>query len=514
MAVIVLFGFKGRHLIVGSLALAGIIGYWATGNPFGPAVAVAVAGLILHAKYKGSKKTEFGTIARGTDVADHVKRRGRGPSDQITVGGIPIAREVEPQHFLLVGGPGTGKTVVCESVMDAVRARGQRCVVYDSTGEFVSHYYRPGKDVILSPVDARSALWSPWAEGRDSFAYENLAQALIPDGQGENQFWAQAARAIMRAALAATTDLSGLIDLIFAQDQEVLLSVLQMQGLAGLAGPPQMLASSRGEAATYVQPLSYLPDPGLSPFSIRDWVKDESKDSWLFITSRADVHKSLRPLISMWVGLTVQAAMSLSPNRERRVWFVLDELPTLQKLPSLDLLLAGARKYGACAVLGVQTVAQVRDTNGRDAAAAILSHPATRLTLRVGDGETAQYLSQSLGDRHTIRKVSSESHSAQGGRSTSEQHAIEAAVLPSEILALPNLIGYLRVPNDPVIKKIRLTPKDRPTLADPYQDRPLHTPPPIPQAPPPANPVGAVHAHTSAAGLDVPDLDGPDLPDL
>ncbi len=508
---------KVLNSVIG-LTSAAAVGYWATHNVLGPAVAAAAMGLVLHAKYSGSdtKEKQFGDTVRGTQVDSKTKRGRRTPDDQTNIGGIAIPRDSEAQHLLLVGSPGTGKTVVCEAVMDVIRARKQRAVVYDSTGEFVSHYYRPGQDIILSPVDSRSALWSPWAEGRDSFAYENLAQALIPDGQGENQFWAQAARAILRAALAATTDLAGLIDLIFAQDQEVLLMALKAQGLAGLAGPPQMLASSRGECATYVQPLSYLPPPGPAPFSIRDWVKDESKDSWLFITSRADVHKSIRPLISMWIGLAVQAAMSLSPNRERRIWFILDELPTLQKLPSLDLLLAGARKFGACAVLGVQTIAQVRDTHGRDAAAAILSHPSTRLTLRVGDSETATYLSDSLGQRHTVRKVSSESqNSGGGGSSTSEQHSIEAAILPSEILALPNLVGYLRIPNDPVVKKVKLTPCDRATLAEPYQDRALSSPPPVPQAPSLADAAGLTRTSASP-GLDAPGagLDGPDLPDL
>ena len=80
------------------------------------------------------------------------------------------------------------ETAATKGVMDVARARGQRAVVYDSTGEFVAHYHREGKDVILSPIDQRSALWSPWSEGTDAFAYENLAQALIPDGTGDNQF--------------------------------------------------------------------------------------------------------------------------------------------------------------------------------------------------------------------------------------------------------------------------------------------------------------------------------------
>ena len=490
----------------GALAAAAGVGYWVTGNVLGSAVAMAAAGLILHAKYSSPKNEQFGDTVRGTQVADHAKRKRRATTDQVTLGGIAIPRECEPQNFLVVGAPGSGKTVAWLSIMDVARARGQRAIVYDPTGEFVAHYYRAGQDVILSPIDTRSALWSPWAEGRTAFDYENLAAALIPDGTGNEQFWTQAARAIFQAALASTNNLPELIELIFAAEQDDLLAAIQAQGLGGLTGPPNMLASTRGVAATYIRALAYLPAPGPAPFSIRDWVRNDSADSWLFVSSREDCRKSIRPLISMWLGLAVQSAMSLSPDRERRLWMILDELPTLQKLPALDIALAGGRKYGITVLVGIQAISQTREIYGRDAAASILSHPSTRLTLRVGDSETAEFLSKSLGDRHTIRKVSSESNTG-GSGSTSEQHSIEAAVLPSEILALPNLVGYLRVPNDPVIKKIKLTPRDRPTLAVAYQDRSLATPP----AMPPGSSATAIPQVLTA--FDAPDVSGADLPD-
>jgi type IV secretory pathway TraG/TraD family ATPase VirD4 len=496
------------------LVSAAAVGYWATHNVLGPAVATAAVGLFLHAKSSGGRpKAQFGETVRGTQVDSKAKRK-RPPDDQIGIGGIPIPRQSEPQHMLLVGSQGTGKSVICTAVMDTIRARGQRAVVYDGTGEFVEHYYRAGQDVILSPIDARSALWSPWAEGRDDFTYDSLATALIPDSTGENQFWVLAARAIFQAALASTTNLSDLHKLIFWEDQEFLLAVLQAAGIVGLAGPEAMLASSRGTCATYIKPLSYLPPPGNQPFSIRQWVRDES-DSWLFILSREDARMPIRPLMSLWIGVAIQAAMTLPPNRERRLWLILDELPYLQNLPALDVALSGGRKYGLSAILGTQSIAQMRKIYGHDASAAILSYPATRVTLKVGDHETAEFLSKSLGDRHTIRKVASESQNpGGGGQSTSEQHAIEAAVLPSEIMGLPDMVGYLRISGDPVIKKIRLTRRERPALAEPYQDRPLSVPPPIPQGAPPASLAGLTRA--AIPGLDAPgaDLDGPDLPDL
>ena len=333
--------------------------------------------------------------------------------------------------------------------------------------------------------------------------------AFIPESNPD-KFWGEAGRAILQSVLEQTKDMAAFSETLFRMELGELYDTIVASGYGGYIGPPNQFASARSVACVYCRPLTYLPKLTTKPFSIREWVKDEHKDSWLFVSTRADVHESIRPLISMWLGIAVQSCMSLPPDRNRRLWFCLDELPTLQKLPSLDLLLAGARKYGAAAILGVQSIAQIRDVYSRDAAAALLSHPSTRLTLRVGDSETAEYLSKNLGDRHVVRKVASESTGA-GGGSVGEQHAIEAAILPSEILSLPNLIGYLRVANDPIIKKIRLKPVDRPQIADAYQDRPLLKPPAIPAAPVPAMgqpfPTRTMDAPSLSDGRD-PDLPG------
>ena len=474
------------------------------GSPLVTAVAGAMAGLVAISG-PGKKSADFGMVARGTEVSTK-KRRGRAASDQIQIGGIPIDPAVEVQHFIGVGAPGTGKTVVIEGGLDVIRTRGQRAVVFDPTGEFVSHFYRPDRDVILSPIDQRSALWSPWAEGTDPYSLLNLATAFIPESNPD-KFWGEAGRAILQSVLEQTKDMGAFSDVLFKMELGELYDSIVASGYGGYIGPPNQFASARSVACVYCRPLTYLPPLTAKPFSIRDWIRDEHKDSWLFVSSRADVHESIRPLISMWLGIAVQSCMSLPASRDRRLWFVLDELPTLQKLPSLELLLAGARKYGAAAILGVQSIAQIRDVYGREAAAALLSHPSTRLTLRVGDSETAEYLSKNLGDRHTIRKVTSESKD--GSKSESEQHSIEAAVLPSEILALPNLVGYLRVPNDPVIKKIRLGPIDRPQIAEAYADRPLSKPPQVPAAPLPGP---SVLDKSFLASLTPPH--DPDLPGL
>ena len=73
-------------------------------------------------------------------------------------------------------------------------------MVYDKKGCFVQQFYRPGKDVILNPLDARSPAWNIWADCNDGADFETIAQALIPEHQSNSDpFWTSAARTIFAA---------------------------------------------------------------------------------------------------------------------------------------------------------------------------------------------------------------------------------------------------------------------------------------------------------------------------
>jgi type IV secretory pathway TraG/TraD family ATPase VirD4 len=110
----------------------------------------------------------------------------------------------------------------------------------------------------------------------------------------------------------------------------------------------------------YVKAIRYLQgiEKNGEPFTIRDWmrgVREDQPNGWLFISSNADTHASLKPVISMWLsspsaacwrwGRTVTGACGFS-----------DELPTLHKLPDLVEILPEARKFGGCYVFGIQSM--------------------------------------------------------------------------------------------------------------------------------------------------------------
>jgi hypothetical protein len=81
-----------------------------------------------------------------------------GHSD-LTIGDLPLPVGFSKKHTLISGTTGAGKSTALIHLLKAIRARGDRAVVYDKKGEFVEMFYRDGVDHILNPSDNRSHQW-------------------------------------------------------------------------------------------------------------------------------------------------------------------------------------------------------------------------------------------------------------------------------------------------------------------------------------------------------------------
>jgi type IV secretory pathway TraG/TraD family ATPase VirD4 len=254
--------------------------------------------------------------------------------------------------------------------------------------------------------------------------------------------------------------------------------------LAGTAGAAlvdptaeRTAASVKMTAVNALRSLKYLPGEGRgeTAFSIRGFVERED-DAWLFLSAPADQREALKPLIACWLDVAVRAVMTLQPVRAPRLWLVLDEVASLSKIDSLAVALTEARKYGLCPVLGLQSAAQLRDIYGRDAAQVMLGMLQTWLVLRVADGESAKYLSESLGAHEMQEKDESLSFGAQSVRDGTNLHSKRVqrvAVLPSEIQKLADREGYLALPGPYPIAKIELSIHEKPAVAQAFVSREL-----------------------------------------
>lgn len=419
----------------------------------------------------GLEKVVRGTeVVAGSDLQAGMYGSKAKPADEdIEIGGVVIPRMLEAQHMLFSGTTGAGKTQAINRVLRAVRQRRQRALIADAAGGFFSRFARPD-DLLFNPFDSRSVDWSPFAEIRHDYDCQRIAKAAVPDGTGEGGEWHHYAQALLGETLLALHrrgehSVKRLLHYVSAADTKELGELLADTPAAILTakGNDKMLNNTRGIIATYLGAWQYLHDDGT--FSVREWVKDEGGDSWLFVTYRDDQMGLLRGLVASILELGIVEGLSLSENQERGLWFVFDEVDSLGKVSSLRAGLTKLRKYGGRCVLGLQTVSQLRDSKsyGHDEAQTILANVSTKLILRAGDNETAEYFSKELGEQDVDRLQMTTGQGVSSGGLLNPGHASrssntnfnmqrvrQAAVMSSEILNLPDLHGFLKIPGQPV----------------------------------------------------------------
>ncbi|EEW7523127.1 conjugative transfer relaxase/helicase TraI [Escherichia coli] len=271
------------------------------------------------------------------DVARMLKKDGK--DSDIRIGDLPIIRDSEIQNFCLHGTVGAGKSEVIRRLANYARQRGDMVVIYDRSGEFVKSYYDPSIDKILNPLDARCAAWDLWKECLTQPDFDNTANTLIPMGTKEDPFWQGSGRTIFaEAAYLMRNDpnrsYSKLVDTLLSIKIEKLRTFLRNSPAANLVEEKieKTAISIRAVLTNYVKAIRYLQgiEHNGESFTIRDWmrgVREDQKNGWLFISSNADTHASLKPVISMWLSIAIRGLLAMGENRNRRVWFFCDELP-------------------------------------------------------------------------------------------------------------------------------------------------------------------------------------------
>lgn len=322
--------------------------------------------------------------------------------------------------------------------------------------------------MILNPFDTRSESWSIFNELHDEYDFKRYALSVVPKGLTDDaEEWNGYARLLFQAAtkkMAAVgnTDIFSLIKLLAAESDESLKEFLADTEAEGLfVGAKEALSSARFILAKYLDPHQYLRDGG--EFSIRRWLEEGGGN--LYITWREDMLEALKPLVSTWVDILCTSILSLPESPIRRIWMVIDELDSLQKLPSLEDASTKGRKHGLRIVAGIQSTAQLDRTNGEKDATVLRSCFRNILVLGGGrsDSKTAEDLSKSLGEHEVERETHGESANDRGGsRSRTTRVERERVVMPSEIQSLPELTGYLAFAGDVPIARIKLTPRHYP----------------------------------------------------
>ncbi len=435
-----------------------------------------LGGIIYCFKIKGEKQRRTVDNKGHSVVANQVLKKMLMKAEKdsdLTLAGVPLVKGSEVQHVLFTGSTGTGKSVGMQELMEQVRTRKERAIVYDIEGSFIGTYYRPETDIILNPLDVRCPAWNHWQECRDAADFEAVASSLMPlHLSGTDPFWIHSARTIFAAASARLQRDNK------AQNQ-LLLQPMFTESLGGLASllegsVAESLVSEKNEKtalsikstlSTYCKSLTYLRDDTKPPlFSIRDWIEQDKGEGWLFIASNALKVEALKPLISVWLDVAAKSVLSLNPSFSRRIWFFMDELASLHRLPSLIDTLSRSRKYGGAFAASIQDIHQLRTIYGQDEAKTLTGLFNTHLCYRTQGPDSAQWMSKIIGGKEVIEKkegYSMGAHEMRDGVSLHQERRLEPVVMDLEFLELDDLQAFLRLPGNWPVTKLQFELKER-----------------------------------------------------
>jgi hypothetical protein len=407
---------------------------------------------------------EIVTLKRGTRLLPAARgetRRGE-QSHEMLFAGQPVPEGDETKHFKILGTTGTGKSTVIRQLLEQAINRGDRAVIADPDGSYLERFYEPTRDVILNPFDKRSARWDLLGEVIQPHDADQLARALIPDYEGSDRNWRQYARTFLTAILRQLHrieehDLAKLYYLLILAPPAELRDLLSMTP----AGPflstdnARYFDSVRSITNVHLAALEHLTlQSSGSAMSVRHWIREGR--GVLFLPYAANEIAVLRYLVSTWMRLALFETMHTKEG-DQKLWFVVDELDALGAIDGLKDALARLRKFGGRCVLGFQSIAQVRGTYGDAEAQTIVENCGNTLILRCSASEhggTAEFASRLIGKREIIRRQHSRSgptgmfgpiQQSQAQHTITEQHAVEDAVMASEIEQLPDLQGFLKI---------------------------------------------------------------------
>lgn len=430
---------------------------------------------------RGKKRQET-RVLKGYEIVapkilkDLIKKNG---SSELNIAGIPLPVNAECEHLMITGTTGSGKTNAINSLLNQIKKFNHKAIVIDTSGGFVSRFFDPSKDLILNPFDARSEHWNLWGECTEEYEFDEFSESLIPV-DSYDKFWSRAAQQLFSTAafklgeehnqainskskIENNNYIDELLDILMTKPLTE--SASHFEGtLVSSYVDPGIEKTALGIRATLVSNLRNLKflKGGQNSFSIRKWLKnaDDSNsndNNWLFISSLPTQRETLKPLMSAWLSVAVKSIMSMGEDLDRRIWIIIDELASLNKIPILMQGLAELRRYGGCVVLSFQDLHQLDAIYGSHVARTLGSLTGTKIVFRM-DSFGAKQMADLFGEQEVLEpseSISFGAHQVREGVSLTDHQKIRPLLSPSDLMKLNNFEAYLKFPRNLPAAKIK-----------------------------------------------------------
>ena len=433
------------------------------------------------ARSQSSRKYIRGANASDAGEFALAAKRKREVLD-LPFGSIRMPRGAENEHTFIVGRPATGKTNLLCQIVERLKNRKERAIIYDFKSDYFTKFYDPKEDLLFNPLDARSLGWNVFNEIKTFMDVDAITGSLVPNSTAAGDpFWNDAARDV----------LAGIIHHLFRAGQKENRHLWKMVTEDGLAIRDALRKIPEGQRG-----FRYIEDAGskqaLSVFAVMmqyakcfEFMKGNSGDftlqHWLdngkgmiFITNYPGVQDTLRPVLSLFIDLLSRRLLSMADSRSRKIFFLLDEFGTLQRLSSIIRLLTLSRSKGGAVFIAIQDYGQIDRIYTRDHRQSIVNACGNGVTFALADPVSADISSAKLGeteylDTETTRTMGVES--LRDGTSLSERKKRERLFLPADIMDLEKLSAIVKFSTyDPVVSTFSF--KEYPDRAPSFVMRP------------------------------------------
>lgn len=383
---------------------------------------------------------------------------------------LRIPARAEAQHIQIIGDTGAGKSSLLAQILRQIRSRGDSAIIYDPAREYVKRFYDPKRgDVILNPLDKRCPYWGPAEELRSRSEARALAASLFqPPQDKKGEFFIESPQKIFAFLMAYGPTPEQLVEWM-SNPQEI---DRRLKGTehAHLIDPRahQQRAGVLASLGLVADSLRLLPkrEIGNGAWTATEWA--DKRQGWIFLTSLPAEREALRPLQSLWIDWLVLRLLNEPTEAQKQVWFVIDELASLQKLPQLHTAITEARKSRNPVVLGFQGKAQLEYLYGH-LAEVMLSQPATSIWLTTKEPKAGQWVSEFIGKVEIERLRETHFDGTRSGRNFALDRQVEQLVLESEISGLPDLHAYMKYQN--FVTRFSFPYFDMPVVANGFELR-------------------------------------------
>lgn len=438
---------------------------------------VAVRYFKQRAAQQAEKQYEAGAKSvTEDDLIEQVKKSGK--KTDLNLGNVPLPYALENEHAFVIGGPGKGKTVATNQIVSRLERRGAKAVLYDYKGDYVKHFYKPGRDKIINPLDIRGTGWNIFNELSHYTDIDTVAGSLIPQSiSNQDPFWQDAARDVFAGILHYCyqnnkTSNKDIWDMLTADKQYIADCLKVTKG--GERGYSYIQDASGKQALSvfatlmqYAKSFEYMATYD-GPFCVQEWLTD-GKPGFLFITNYSNISETLKPVLSLLIDLLGIRLLSLDDDLDRRIFFVIDEFGTLQRMPTIVKFMTQSRSKGGCVWIIIQDIGQVDKTYGKELRQAIFNAAGLNLFFSVNDPDTSSFISNAIGK---WRYVDSEETRTMGsadekdGITLMRRKITEELFMSGDIKKLAKLEAVLKLPDfedvsfDYAKIKLRYTPME------------------------------------------------------